>query len=376
MTGTVSDPWQDDQVNYDELGARVRADQETLAAAAEEAEGLRADIAWYDALDPAAALSTATAHAEMVAAERAEVAESLRSVGTRVRRLRAMSLVAYHPLVIGSERVRTSPRRLRDAKAERAELTSRHAQLEAEDELARTAVIERRDEAARHAAFDRAAAGDRLAELDTLTTDLTPGHEERAARLAAVDEQLEPLLRDLSQASADRRRAATGSGRASKLDSQVERLVKQIRRVKRKGTLDARRVIIDGSNLTFDDTNQPVGLAAVHALATHLQQTREVLVVFDASILRQLKLPDAAAVKSAMAGVDVHVVASKTVADELILQLADEETTYVLSNDTYPEYRGTPAMRDHRVLDVNIIDSLSLVVVQMLDVKVNYTRSR
>lgn len=363
-------------MNYDELARTVPEDAARLATAREEAETLRTQVAWYEAHDPEA-LGQATVEAERVSAELAEVGGSLRNAKAELLMRRAFAAVAiYVPAVLPAALADDWPGKHKKAKTQVVELGARHAELSAQHGPAQDARRDRRADAKRHAAFDRAVSGQRLAELDDTIAVFAPLHEERSARLTAINEELKPLLADLAKTQLELRQVISPSSQESRLRGIERRLEKRISQVKRKGTMVVRSIIIDGSNFRFDSTNNEIGLDALRPLCAELVKTKKVLVVFDANIMRKLNFPDAGALAAALPGVDVHPTSSRNDADELILDLAKDDTTYVLSNDTYPEYMSTAAMKDDRVLGVEIIDALRVVKVPMLDLEVPYTRTR
>lgn len=363
-------------MNYDELSRSVRELTKELAESRANADDLRAQIDWFDGLDPVATEESAEAEVKRLSVELNATQRSLATGKEEVKKQRILRILSWHPTALLVKQVYTSRQLLRIAKAEVAKLTAQVAELDSQHQSAEALLAERRDEAERHRVFDRGAVAERLREVEKAVAETAPVHGDLASRLHAVDAELAPVVADLQQAQGGLRRVNSRSATAQRLKAREERLEKRIRQIKRKGTMVVETVIIDGSNLRFDDKNGKIGLFALRPLCAAILETTRLLVVFDATILRQLGYPDEASLKAAMPGVPVKVVSSSTDADEFILDLAEDENTYVLSNDTLPEYESSAAMRGDRVLAVEIVDELRLVRVPMLDLKISYVRER
>lgn len=67
----------------------------------------------------------------------------------------------------------------------------------------------------------------------------------------------------------------------------------------------------------------------------------------------------------------VHVVATRTAADETILDLASNTAeSYVLSNDRFGDYNDKPVIKHRRTIRHEIVDGC--IFVHDLNVKLNY----
>lgn len=363
-------------MDYDELSRTVRDETTALAAARKEADSLRVELAWYDSFVPEDAVDEAAAEVDQLSADLHDARSNLSGATDHLKVQRLLWAASWHPAALLVKSVRESRKLYKNAKVAVADLSAQEADLDARRAEAQENLLLRKEEGDRHATFERSSSAQRLEELEARISARTPVQEELARKLGDIDRQLEPLLADLELVENKLRRVNPGSQAVHRLNSAKSRLEKRVRQVKRKGTMVVQRVIVDGSNLRFDDKNGRIGLFALRPLGAELMKSCEVLVVFDATILRQLGHPDEAALANAMPGIPVKVVASQTEADEFILDLAHDETTYVLSNDSFPDYSDKAAMRDDRVLAVEIVDSLRLVYVPMLDIKVPYERTR
>lgn len=223
-------------------------------------------------------------------------------------------------------------------------------------------------------------------ERDTLTADVTR-LEYRARTLAEEIREAEGIAEQLSRAGSgyDRamlhkeceRRFDDGSPGAvirarreqvgkirRELDStrrqlaaverSVVKLEKRIEHIGELGARDVRGLVVDGNNLCYEG-QEFIGLAAVEALCGRLAHRYVVTVVFDASIRQRLGSVDAV-VRRELAGTKVHVVASRTGADETILDTAQDTYVWVLSNDRFREYPDKPAVAAGRLIRHEILN--------------------
>lgn len=131
-----------------------------------------------------------------------------------------------------------------------------------------------------------------------------------------------------------------------------------------------RSLIIDGNNLCYEGSSF-VGLAPLQALLSELVGEYSVTVVFDAAIRYQTKMSEDQLRDALPRGALIHVVAPNRCADETILALArGDSTAYVLSNDTFAEYRDEDAVRSKRILRHDILRGR--VIVHDLGITVPY----
>ncbi|MEJ2800292.1 hypothetical protein WAE61_00305 [Comamonadaceae bacterium PP-2] len=139
------------------------------------------------------------------------------------------------------------------------------------------------------------------------------------------------------------------------IDDHLRKLRARIDRLVRVAQQDIRHIVIDGNNLCYEG-RQFVGLAPLEALVPALAQTYDVTLIFDASIRRRLGLGDAEAASRFPQSVTVHVVASRSQADETVLAVADSNPrAFVLSNDRFVDYPDKMAVKQQRVLRHEIV---------------------
>jgi chromosome segregation ATPase len=150
----------------------------------------------------------------------------------------------------------------------------------------------------------------------------------------------------------------------SEIRPQIERLERDLeksearaRSTARDASLEVGSIVIDGSNMCFTSAKQFIGLAVLQKVVPDLSSTYAMIVVFDASIRRRLRLDDKSIRDRLGHGVQVHVMPSKEGADETILDLAGVQSDrFVLSNDRYGDFCDKAAVSDGRILTHEIVD--------------------
>lgn len=144
----------------------------------------------------------------------------------------------------------------------------------------------------------------------------------------------------------------------SQLDS-AERDLKKIQvrlqKIHDKAVRVIKKVVIDGNNLCYE-SGKFIGLAALVAAANELIGNYDVLVVFDSGIRGLLKMKDSVIASQFEEGIQVHVVASKAKADEMVLDEAEGDQDYVVSNDRFAEYPEKTAIRECRLFRHEILN--------------------
>jgi hypothetical protein len=155
-----------------------------------------------------------------------------------------------------------------------------------------------------------------------------------------------------------------------RIDRDHRKVEARIKAVARKAARQIQTIIIDGSNLCYEAA-EFIGLAAIVPLAHELKRVSTVLIVFDSSIRRKLRADDRSLRSLFGDNVKVHIVASKQMADETILDLAAKSPeTFVLSNDRFSEYNEKDAVRNSRVLRHEIV--AGKVLIHDLDINLEF----
>jgi rRNA-processing protein FCF1 len=134
-----------------------------------------------------------------------------------------------------------------------------------------------------------------------------------------------------------------------------EKAQRRIAEVAQKASRKIEAVVIDGNNMCYE-ASRFIGLAAIEAVLSPLAKICAVTVVFDASIRRLLNIDDSGLQGRLGACAKVHVVASRRMADETILDLAGmNERSYVISNDRFGDFNEKLVVRHGRVIRHEIV---------------------
>ncbi|MCS7017242.1 MAG: hypothetical protein NZM42_14140 [Gemmatales bacterium] len=154
------------------------------------------------------------------------------------------------------------------------------------------------------------------------------------------------------------------------LERDLQKLHQRAAEIARRASRSIEKIVLDGNNLCFEG-NCFIGLAALKAVVPVLAKDYELYLVFDASIRARLKTGDSKIRGEFERYAEVHVVPSRCVADETILELAgEEESTYILSNDRYADFPDKPAVRQGRIITHQIV--AGKVFIPDLDISVAY----
>ena len=130
---------------------------------------------------------------------------------------------------------------------------------------------------------------------------------------------------------------------------------RRIADVAQKAARKIEAVVIDGNNMCYEGGSF-IGLAAIEAVVPLLSSMCGVTVVFDASIRRLLNINDARLQDRLGNSAKVHVVASRRMADETILDLAGaNERAYVISNDRFGDFNEKLVVRHSRLIRHEIV---------------------
>jgi Zc3h12a-like Ribonuclease NYN domain len=406
-------------VEYNPLTAQVRSRREDLDALRKTVSELTLQLGWYDAFDPTAAASLAAveeANIASLAIQLAELEKTLANTKRRVEGIRSTARLGWNPQHWFSETRSTAKSELALCLAD-IEKSQADKRLYADEQArALASLTGARETLERYSKFDRDDAMDNLPGLETEIRCRGAELDGLKAREKALDEELEDprnvlvdirsqvegLRSDLEKAERFERKLGKadnsyermlihrecehtfGTGSPSKVigkvqgkiagkERSVEKLELRLREIARRGALNVQALVIDGSNLCYEG-DKLIGLFALRALCAQLADNFEVTVVFDASIREKLGTPSDDRLQSQLLGVKVHVVASRTGADETILDAAQDPTTFVVSNDRFADFPDKPAVRDDRLIRHEIINDRILVHDLSIDVEFSNRR--
>lgn len=160
-------------------------------------------------------------------------------------------------------------------------------------------------------------------------------------------------------------------------ESQILRLERDLEKSKKRAiqirvnvSRDIRKVIIDGNNMCYEN-GKFVGLPPVIESTKELQRKYKVIIIFDAAIRSQIKAGNQEIRGKFDHSVDVHVVATKQLADETILDIAsNDDSCYIISNDRFGEYQEKAAVKDDRLIRHEVVSGN--VLIHGLNINVAY----
>lgn len=406
-------------LEYNTLTSEVRSRKEGLDNLGKLVADLRFQLAWYDTFDPVATASLAT-EAEATAANResqlAALEKALRNYRELAQRLHSAAKLGCNPRNWFSGTRLAAKEQLAQCRAgmEKSEADKRRYVDEREAALAQLADV--RESLARYTQFDRGVAADNLAGLEIDIVRSSAELDKWEAREKALDKELEAPMRGLLElrgrvqslksdiGTAERFKRQLGEARNSfekkqiheeckrrlnngspgkvineaqkaieRAERDMTKLERRLQELGRRGALNVQALVIDGSNLCYQG-GRLIGIFALRALCACLASKLEVTVVFDASTRERLGVPSDAILRSQLPGVKVYVDASRSGADETILDTAQNPTTYVLSNDRFAEFPEKPAVLDGRLIRHMIINGR--ILVPDLKIDVNFDNRR
>ena len=134
--------------------------------------------------------------------------------------------------------------------------------------------------------------------------------------------------------------------------------------------IDIETIIIDGNNLCYE-SGEFVGLAPLICLTGELQKKYNVILVFDSAIRAMLRSDDGKITSQFGSKIKVHIVASRQLADETILDIASNNDQYfILSNDRFGEYNDKEIVKSKRLIKHEIVNGK--VLIHDLDINISY----
>lgn len=406
-------------MEYNPLTPKVRARREDLQKLRNAVSERKQQLAWYNAFDPTAAANLAAVEESTITEltfQRAELQAALVDTKRRVGSIRPATRRGLNPQYWFSETRATAKSELGRCVDQIKKIESDMRRQTGELANSMTSLTDARESLEWYSKFDSDEVEVTHDWLESEIGRKGAELEKWEAREKALDTQLEVprsevlnlrsrlggLERDLQKAKrVDRQLGEANNGYEKSqihrkcevefghgsprrvIDNiqneitgtkrNIEKLERRLQQIGRRGALDVQKLIIDGSNLCYE-ADMLIGLAALRSLCDRLSNDFEFVVVFDASIKEKLGLPRDDLLRSQLPGVTVYVAASRTGADETILDAAQEHTTYVISNDRFVDFLDKPAVRDGRLLTHAIINGR--VLVHDLSINVEFSNRR
>lgn len=154
---------------------------------------------------------------------------------------------------------------------------------------------------------------------------------------------------------------ASNESEIRRIDRDLEKLTMRAQQIGIKAAREIKKVILDGNNLCYQ-SGDFIGLSALKAAVPALAEDYDVVVVFDSSIRRAIRLGDADIRSEFGEAAQVHIVASKVKADETILDIADQDSTaFIVSNDRFSDFFEKSAVQDRRLIRHEIVSGRVLI---------------
>ena len=156
------------------------------------------------------------------------------------------------------------------------------------------------------------------------------------------------------------------------IDRNVAKLLKRAKLIEESSARKAaiQTIVIDGNNMCYEGRDF-VKLKPLISVTTKLRSAYNIILVFDSSIRSMLRSNDKNIASHFMDNIKVHIVASKQLADETIIDIAsNNDSFYILSNDRFGEYNDKEVVKKKRLIKHEIVNGQ--VLIHDLDINVSY----
>lgn len=394
-------------MEYNPFTERFSAMQRQVRSTEDEARECSRQLAWYSNFNPgseAEALATCKRETGRIRSKIEDLKEERRSVASLEGSLSQIAKLSLDPRQwFSAERLQHS--KLRDEARDRlAQLDTAIADQEVEAEKTQQDCHQRQAQLDKHRGLNPLELKAKLnalelhleqlrPELAYLSTDKekadallsAPIQEQRdlATRLASLEREVklaESFDQRLSGASNSYEKAMVheecsktfgGEGRPGRVKQNKQRDIQAVRRnlekvearLKQIAQIAKRSIstlVIDGNNLCYEG-QEFIGLEPLYALTYALAGNYRVIVVFDASIRKLMRMNDQQVAYGFPREVKVHVVASKQAADQTVLETASASDAYVISNDRFRDFTDKAAVSGERLIRHEIVAGKVLI---------------
>ena len=155
-----------------------------------------------------------------------------------------------------------------------------------------------------------------------------------------------------------------------KAERDLDKANKRAIKIVEKASRIIRKIIIDGNNMCYEGSDF-VGLQPLIKATNEIVSNYKIIIVFDSAIRSQIKANDKMIRAQFDNNIKVHIVATKQLADETILDIAsNDEFCYILSNDRFGEYMEKDVVKNSRVIRHEIVDGK--IIIHDLNVNSRY----
>lgn len=191
-------------------------------------------------------------------------------------------------------------------------------------------------------------------------------HANNSYERAIIHEKCERVLNDGSPKKIIKQQERT----IARLKRDLEKAKKRAMQIGEKASRMIEKIVIDGNNMCYDG-NEFVGLSPLIKSTYKLQKKYQVIVVFDSAIRYQIKANDKTIETKFNNNTKVHIVATKQLADETVLDIASgDELCYIISNDRFGEYKEKEVVINNRLIRHEIV--AGKVIIHDFDINEKY----
>lgn len=145
-----------------------------------------------------------------------------------------------------------------------------------------------------------------------------------------------------------------------KLESDLKKITTELELKSQRERRVIDKIIIDGNNLCHKTISNGgfIGLSALVAIVPELLfKNLKFIIVFDSSIYKTYRYTE---ILNTL-GIEANFIVAEGKADETIINLANEENYFILSNDKFIEYKARPVIRRNGVFRHEVIDGRIII---------------
>lgn len=151
----------------------------------------------------------------------------------------------------------------------------------------------------------------------------------------------------------------------------IYKLKERIKTLIERASLSIDSIIIDGNNLCYQQS-EFIGIEPLKVISDILIKNHKVIIIFDYNIRSLLKMNDSNIRMCFNKDIDLFVSPTKIKADETILDEAEKQSAFIISNDRFKDFPEKKAFQEQRIIrheifggrikirDLNINESFTL----------------
>lgn len=151
----------------------------------------------------------------------------------------------------------------------------------------------------------------------------------------------------------------------------INKLKERIKTLIERASLNIDSIIIDGNNLCYQQS-EFIGIEPLKIISDILIKNHKVVIIFDYNIRSLLKMNDNNIRMCFNNNIELFISPTKIKADETILDEAEKQSAYIISNDRFKDFPEKKAFQEQRIIrheifggrikirDLNINESFTL----------------